>query len=179
MSVKYIKISEDILNRCREFAEKCMVTNLDAYKKRNQSNPKTIIEQIVTGKLGEFAVSLILGTEEPDLQIYAKKDKSYSADLIHENKEIHVKSQTKESSERYGKSWSFSIFDSLITKPKLTDYIAPCILDGLDVEFYGLWQMSEIKHLLREPVLYQLKNSKRVLYWEDLELKFPLNIPIE
>lgn len=178
MSIKRVILPDTVLYKCREFAEKCVITNIDAYKRRNQSNPDKIIEQIITGKLGEFAVAEILGFGEPDLQIYEAKNKSYAADLVGEGKDIHVKAQTRDSAGKYGTSWSFSTWDSLITKPKPIDFIGLCVVDGPEVDFYGLFQMDTVKQLLREPVLYQLRASKRVLYWEDL-LKFGENQPIK
>lgn len=171
MSVKKIRVSEAIMYKCREFAELCVVTNIAAYKRRNQSDPKKIIEQIVTGKVAEFGVAEALGYGEPDLKIYATKDKTYDADLAGDGKLVHVKGQSAESAAKYGESWSFSVWDSLITKPKPEDYIALCITDGPLVDFYGLWQMEAVKALLREPVVFQLRASKRVLYYDDL-LKF-------
>lgn len=172
MSVKKIRVSEAIMYKCREFAQKCMVTNLSAYKRRNQSNPDKIIQQIVTGKVAEFAVAELLGYGEPDLQIYSARDKTYGADICGDGKDVHVKSQEKDSAARYGESWLFSIGDSLITKPKENDWLALCVADGPEVEFYGLWQMSGVKELLREPIVHQLRHVKRVLYYEDL-LKKP------
>ena len=164
-----LKVNDIDAKRCRDFAEACVDTNIDAYKRRNQGNRDKIIEQIYTGKLGEFAVHTVLGCGEPDLQIYAKKQKSYSADLIHGGYSIHVKSQSKESSDKYGTSWSFQIGDKMIVTPKEDDLVALCVQQGVDVQFYGFFPMTVVVPILAEPVVHQLRHVKRVLYWKDLK----------
>lgn len=170
-----IELSEEVVKRCRAFAEEVVHTNIDQYKRRNQGNPTKIIEQIVTGKMGEFAFSQFLGTAEPDLQIYAKKQKSFGADLTHDNLQVHVKSQSKNSADKYGVSWSFQVQDKLITQPKEEDFLGLCVIEGNVVEIYDFIPATKVVGVLREPVLPQLRFTKRVLYWEDL--KKILNVP--
>jgi hypothetical protein len=176
--IQKIRVDSSTADRCREFAADCAVTNLAAYKRRNQGNIEKITEQILTGKLCEFAVSILLGCDEPDLKIYAAKDKSYDADLSSDGRNIHVKGQSRDSASRYGVSWSFSVWDKLIKTPDPKDYIALCVIDRTDVEFYGLHQMVDITPILGMPKLPQLWSSKRVLYYDDLVLKLSEKHPI-
>ena len=54
------KISQDIIKLCEHFAEKCCLTNLDEYSRRNQSNIIKIKKDISVGKIAEFGVFFIL-----------------------------------------------------------------------------------------------------------------------
>lgn len=168
-SLPTILLSPEILSRCEDFAAAVVTTNLATYKRRNQGNQKKIIEQIITGKLGEFAFADWLGTEEPDLNIYEKKDKSFDADLFAGNVKIHVKSQTADSAEKYGISWMFQREDPLLINATDHDWLGLCVVDGTTVSLYSYVPVLHVIDLLREPILPQLRFTKRVLYWEDVK----------
>lgn len=166
-----IELTEKALKLSRDFADKVVGTNIEAYKRRGQSNLRAITEQIYGGKLAEFAVASVLkDCTEPDVEIYDKKKKSFSADLIWNEKQIHVKSQTRESAKKYGTSWSFQKQDRLIKQPTPEDLLALCVLDlSLNtVCLWGVFPATLAVPILKEPVVYQLRNTKSVLYWDDL-----------
>lgn len=175
---KRIEVTSEIKQQSKEFAENVIETNVNQYARRNQGNRAKIINDIMVGKVAEFAVyqyykSMGLDCTQPDTTVYEAKKKSFDADLIvSENldlKHIHVKSQLLSSAKRYGASWMFQKTDKLIEKPKEVDYIALCLTpDSLDfVELQCILPASRITHLYALPKLPQLY-SKRALYWDDV-----------
>jgi hypothetical protein len=107
-------ISEDILTKCLDFAKNSVNTSKDKYARRNQFDVEKIVKDIRNGKVGEEAVyekvsALYPALSKPDHQIYSKKDKSWSPDLIDSATGTHlaVKSQDIESAINFGESWVF------------------------------------------------------------------------
>lgn len=153
-------------------------TNIDQYKKRNQSNPEKIKQQIVTGKLGEIAVSRLFGTNEPDFAIYEKKKKSFDKDLVLADLHLHVKTQDKESADKYGTSWTFQYSgggfghtDKLITQPGANDVAVFVTVDRqkLECAIFGTVRCMLLTQILSLPKLIQLYGSKRVVYAENIQ----------
>ena len=155
--------------RCVQFAHDSIQTNLDAYARRNQKNVHKIFNDIVVGKIGEFAVYKYLKEkhelDEPDLKIYSKENKSFDADLKTAGFDIHVKAQSKYQSETYGTSWSFHPTDKLITKPSDTDVIFLCSVDDLMVDILSYNKASFYLDLYDEPIKESLKKTKKVIYF--------------
>lgn len=122
------KISNDIITICRSFSEKCYLTNIDEYVKRNQTDFEKIKNDIFFGKIAEFGVYFILlekGVKDisiPDLNIYNFKNKSFDADLKSKAIDFHIKTQTKKTSKIFGESWLFQKSDPLVLNPKSKDY---------------------------------------------------------
>ena len=111
---KKLIITNDIFEKCTEFANNSVSSSVDKYSKRNQSSVSKIIEDIRNGKIAEELVWFELSKAYPDLSkpdhiIYDKKNKSWEADLKSENAKIKfaVKSQDIKSEIAYGKSWVF------------------------------------------------------------------------
>ncbi|HEC64295.1 MAG TPA: hypothetical protein ENI23_03275 [bacterium] len=87
-----ININSSIELKCRKFAKECVGTNKGYYARaRNQSNASKVEQDILLGKVCEYAVWEFLGKEieEPDTEIYQAKDKKHSADL---GTDYHIKS---------------------------------------------------------------------------------------
>jgi hypothetical protein len=137
-----IEIDIDQYLSSMKFASEVIKTNLDYYKKRNQSNFVKIHEDIAIGKMAEFAVFNLLSSKkrsstEPDLSVYSKK--SFDADLMCDGNKIHVKSCRKGSL-----SWVFEKKDPLVTSPDSNDYIALCqYLGGTSFNVFSIIKAND------------------------------------
>jgi hypothetical protein len=162
-------VSIDNYLRCVQFAHDSIKTNLDAYARRNQKNVHKIFNDIVVGKIGEFAVYQHLKQkhelDEPDLKVYGKEKKSFDADLNVADLNIHVKSQAKAQSQTYGTSWSFHPTDKLIKNPDPNDVIFLCLVNDLSVDILSYDRATAYLGLYEEPVKESLKNTKKVIYF--------------
>jgi hypothetical protein len=83
--------------RCHIFAEYSVESSAGEYARRNQSDPQKIQLDIYRGKMAEFMVCDYMASKgnnisKPDLEIYKSFQKSYDADLVCNNKNLHVKS---------------------------------------------------------------------------------------
>lgn len=122
------KVSQDIVKLCQHFAEKCYVTNIDEYSRRNQNDEEKIMHDIFIGKLAEFGVYFILldkGINDitiPDISIYKSKNKSFDSDLKNKKYNFHIKTQTIQASKKFEESWLFQKNDPLVLKPKESDF---------------------------------------------------------
>lgn len=81
------------------------------------------------GKMAEFAVfnTMIINDKynfisPPDIMIYDSKRKSHAADIVVDERNIHVKSFVSE--EGRAPSWLFSTEDKLVTSPSALDIVA-------------------------------------------------------
>jgi hypothetical protein len=135
-------------------------------------------EDIVSGALGEIAVYKVLkkaGYElrKPDFDIYDTRGKSYDADLRIKNKHFHVKSQTKESAEKYGRSWLCQRRDPLFAKGGYNHYLVTTVvdLDKNEVEVLGFFPMYSVlkKDLVGECKLEWFRKTKVAIYFKDLD----------
>ena len=148
---------------------------------RNQFNKERIIQQNIIGKIGEFAAMFYLLDQckqcsSPDMKIYKGKKKSFDADLVLDNQPLHVKSQSKASSDYFKcVSWTFQKggkgagHTDPLTKRPLDDLVIFCHVDGQDIEIFGPYQWKDIKPLLKDPILDRLKGIKQCIYLEDLK----------
>ena len=137
-----MKDREDFFEKCSRFADESLPTNKDEYEKRSQYNIDKIKEDIKNGKLAEFCVYHILSqikasTDDlplPDLTIYPASKKSFQPDLVLTRKtgkiiNFHIKTQTIESGNMFGVSWSFQKYDPVVTRPTDSDYFIGTTLD--------------------------------------------------
>jgi hypothetical protein len=179
-----VEITPEQLETCKKFANKVVDTNIDMYKRRNQFDRDKIIDDIIVGKIGEFAVCNMIVTHKklectlPDVMIYGRGGKSFDADLSawHDKGDkswyFHVKTMKKEAAERWGLSWSFQVEDPLVTDPEAFNqhYLALCeLIDYTTVDIKTVVKSSEISLCWSDPKLNKLKGIKKVLYWETLE----------
>lgn len=181
-------ISEDIYNRCTQFAKSSVSTNSGKYARRNQFDVEKIVKDIRNGKIGEEAVYQIFSpslTElsKPDHQIYAKKDKNWSADL-HDDKSgvrLAVKSQDYESARDFGESWVFQYgnggkYDCDTGVFKDTDPNHYVVFVALNTpkktgQIRAVVKISWLhdKKLFKEMKKQSLRGNKVAVYYEDLE----------
>lgn len=176
-----ISIDPSIEARCQFFAENCVKTNIDQYKKRNQHNLERIIEQIKTGKIAEFASYIHFKkfgeTTHPDLSIYSACEKSFDTDLFFENHvlhRLHVKSQKKSESRRYGTSWVFQIEDPIMKNyESLDDIMVFSVVNDnyREVEIKVIQKVSDLFKdvAFKEMKLEYLRNSKKAIYFDDIK----------
>lgn len=167
--------------QCEDFAHEVYESNKDLYEKRGQSYKPEVIRQIITGKLGEWAVyyylTTFLGshTTEPDMEIYGANRKSYDADLCCGNPKepmirhfLHVKSILCTSAKRYGLSWLMEKKDPLFSK-KTPELMAYCqVIDRQIVHFYGFQPSDTLT--IGEPRKTSLE-SKCGLYFKEQDPK--------
>lgn len=179
ISVASVDLFKESIEKCSKFAELCVDTNLDEYKRRRQFNRAKITDDIKTGKMAEIAVfDFLTGKNfkcnEPDFEIYTARKKNFNQDLIAVKDDktwhIHVKSQKSEQADKYGISWMFQKKDKLITKPKEEDVIVLCIVTACTVNVIGAHYAKDIVDIYGEPKLKHL-TSKAALYYDDINRK--------
>lgn len=175
------EIWEEKYNKCREFANKQLDTSRDQYRRRNQSNPERIIKQISDGKMGELLAydhlkSMGFDCTEPDFEIYTARLKSFDADLISGDSHVHVKTQCKESADRYGTSWVFQAGGSGFghSDPCISGGKSWCIFVVINHltssgNIYGPLDMEHVRRHFKDPKLKQLVGIKKCIYLEDIE----------
>lgn len=159
------KISQDIIKLCEHFAEKCHITNIDAYYNRNQKNSTKIKRDVFIGKVAEFGVYYILlehGIPDitfPDINIYQSNKKSFICDLKTNKNNLHIKTQTKEFSKTFGESWLFQKTDPVVSNPSDNDYFVGTQFDE-DHSEVNILLYKKIKDLkFDKPILDKLYNK--------------------
>lgn len=179
-----------MLASCQEFAREVYETNRDEYARRGQSNPESVIPQIQTGKVTEWAVyrffhSKGVPTTPPDMKIYLKGQKSYSTDHLVAGFPLHVKSQTLEQAIRLGKgtSWTCQIGGRsgggkdkvLMNEKDKTQGIALCQIhrDRVTIMAMPLVQILHQSDCFKEPVLPRFTGEKKSIYYEDIRKLSP------
>jgi len=167
-----IKIAQETIDKCTLFAQECAQTN-KYYASRGQANLDKITQDIITGKLGEFAAYELLSskfadTTLPDLEIYRGGRKSHSADLTAGGHNFSVKTQSIDSVKRYGMSW-------LMEKSSLPKFEGHYVILCMEIEkglllIQNVVQFSDMLAVQAEPRLKHLK-SKCAFYYNDMMLK--------
>ena len=160
---------------CAEFASKRVGGSADEYKRRGEARISKIEQDILTGALGEHAayeylLSKNLKVSEPDLAIYDKKSKSFSADLQAAEGLFHVKAQTQESADKYGFSWLCQKQDKILKQPKADEFFifAGVKEDLVDLKAIVLVQDIIDNELISEPKVWKYRHSKVALYLDDI-----------
>jgi hypothetical protein len=160
---------------CNHFAEQSYLTNIDCYKYRKQTSPDKIQQDIATGKLAEWGVYFIYLNRDwrcitpPDMKVYPAEQKSFDADLRWSTFNLHVKSQTQESADRYGDSWIFQAKDPLFDNATEHDIIIGCRvkLDSGDIKIRLEKPFNEL--VFGETKMSKFKDNKRAIYLKDNE----------
>lgn len=158
-------LGSDIYKLCENFADKVIGTNQDQYAHRGQINLNKIKQDIFLGKLAEWGVYFIYlenGAENlsvPDMNVYGKQDKSFDADLNCGSFKLHIKSQTLESSIRYGDSWIFQSKDPLFAFSTEHDIVVACRV-GLDTFEMGAYVEIMLEKCFKDLVFGETKLSK-------------------
>lgn len=169
-------VSYDIRIMCEAFADRVIATNKDEYARRKQSDIDKIRNDIVTGKLAEWGVYFIYikrgrYLDPPDMKIYYSWNKSFDPDLRWDVFNLHIKSQTIESSMRYGNSWIFQSKDPLFEFSNQYDIVVACrvsIEEYPDGGFIQIMLEEPFKNLkISDPKLSKFKGNKKALYLEE------------
>ena len=184
MKIERIKITSRDIKKCEEFAHGQIDTSIDHYRNRKQGNRDKIIQDIITGKLGEIAAFRLLrgygiNTGQPDFEIYNKGRKSFDADLSNGQYKFHCKTQSEDSVSKYGVSWilqwggkGHGHVDKLFKARTPSDY---CVISAMDdngyCNVYGIVQVELLfkNDLIRPPAVKWLEDCKRAIYFEDIK----------
>ena len=177
-----IVISDDIVRDVERFADAQVDTVVEHYKERYQFNIDKMTDDIIVGKLGEFAVYNYLknskhGCTKPDLKVYPKEEKRFKSDLIYGRWRMCVKSQSMEQSKVFGLSWTFqSGGNGVGHRDHILDGVvkwmfAGCLVDGNTVYIKTIIPMEIVldEGVLKEPKMSIYYGVKKVLYHKDLE----------
>lgn len=166
-----IELSEDIIDICHIFALNSIETNYKFYKNtRKQTSYPKIFSDIENGKIGEFAVSLLFTRSSyqcslPDINVYPQKKKTFSADLNMGRYRLHIKTQTKESSDKYTHSWVFQSTDKLFTDNDKYDIFVGCSIDD---NICTIKLIKPFKKLIfNQAKLNKFSWSKKIVYLDE------------
>ena len=167
MRIQLNKITEYQDKQCILFSKHSVSSSLSEYEKRNQFNEEKIINDIYNGKKAEFLVYNFLMYRQkklnsPDLNIYKKHNKSYDADLILENANVHVKSHNVNGS--FPVSWVFQKKDPLLSGLKDDDFLALVVLNK-HINYMYLKKISQVD--FKQPLKESLRKTKVCVYEAD------------
>ena len=181
-------ITLDNLLKCTAFAKSSVNTSSDKYASRNQFDIDKIMRDIRTGKIGEEGAyekisSIYPELSKPDYQIYSKKDKSWSPDLIDSESGLHlaVKSQGIESALAFEDSWVFQYNDGknydcdkgVFKEVNDKHYVAFTSINVPkrigEIRAIVKIQWLHDKKLFKEMKKQSLRGNKVAVYMDDLE----------
>ena len=173
-----VKIKRNWVEDSAAYAKAVTVTNVDAYKKRGQSNAQKIEQQNMNGKIAELvAYSYLSGKlpdlSTPDLNVYTARKKNWDKDLKSKYGSFGVKSQTMVEKTLYGESWVFQNEDTGIFEDTTDDnYVVLVLLDLKELKGY-IKSIVKVKWLLENKLFKPMKlihlKSKKAVYFSDLE----------
>ena len=186
-----VKLSAEMLFKCRSYAEEVFETNAEKYAERGQSNRERIVRQNTCGKLAELATEQwfseygIEVTYGADFRIYDARRKKHDADLriLLNNTVTHVavKSCDRANALERGLSWVFQYeqdgadTDDLFFREEGHSYIS-CVgvdLQALEARIFGIPKVT--KKLMGTiakrgiPMVAAMRSNKRVLYPDFLD----------
>lgn len=176
----WFELDDSVIKICNDFG--AAINSVPMYLSRRNASVSRVKNQIIEGKLGEFAANQFLQNEfhfpnnvTPDIRVYSKGDKSWDADLLYnkadtEYPNVHVKCCTKQTAKRYGESYVFQCSNGLFRDVKSTDYICMVLYDPpkFCVRSLVSWSYLHKLNIFRLPKLDKHKGSKVCIYYEDL-----------
>ena len=179
-----IKLSKYEIEKCAKFAEDRIAGSVKLYKKRNGCSTDKIRTDIMTGTMGELGIYHFLkglgyDISKPDFAIYGTKKKSFAADMIIDDFNIHCKTQHWDSAKKYGISWILQCserygMDKLFKHRTEKDYIATALRNEDDtITILGVMSIPFLfdNDLIGEPKLKWFQGVKKALYLEELPKK--------
>lgn len=183
MKTYTIIVSEDIIKKCRKFANDSIESSYNHWKKRNIYSKDRVIEDITIGKIGEWAAYKFLKMQgfkmsKPDLNVYHSKQKSFDADLSCGDISFHCKSQGAESASKYGNSWILQYSgsgrghqDKLFKYRTDKDFLVPMLVNGDEVTIFGIIKISLLfeENMIELPKLKWFEETKRAIYWDTIK----------
>jgi hypothetical protein len=180
---QHVFLSNDCIEKARLFAEKVLPTV--NYRDTYQTVDKKIGEDHFVSKLGEIAVAHVFrqygcNVIGPDFNIYPGKHKSWDDDLFVDGVGIAVKTQSKQSAENYGLSWTFQDAptrrDRILDNPEAWLCFVECnyTTQPYLCIVYPPVQLKMV--VFGEPKKAILKGKKRVVYAEQNQHLWSVNI---
>lgn len=171
-----VHLSPEAIARATAFAE--AVVDTVNYRDSNQAIKKKIHDDHFISKLGEEAVCMIFKSRNcevkgPDYDIYVRKQKSWSADLIINTLDVAVKTQRRSTAKRYGLSWTFQDSsnrrDPILEMPNA--WVCLVVYEDLKPNYECMvYPLRRIKQLIFEaPRLSRLAGKKQAVYLETLQ----------
>jgi hypothetical protein len=169
-----VNIKKRTFNKCERFAVKRVTGSSDLYAYRGEPRKEKLVNDILVGALGEWAVEAHLASmgyecTEPDMKIYKTRGKSFDADLYVDDIEIHVKSQGMVSVKRYGNSWLLQRNDKIVSEPKENQLFAFTNVDVENriVDILGYCWAKDMVY--GECKVWAYKKTKVAIYLKDIE----------
>lgn len=114
---------------CSTFAKNSAINQREYYKTKGERGIAKLEYWTYNGKMSEYAVFNTLlsfpnykKVSPPDIMIYERNRKSHDADIVSDDKLIHVKSCIVVDGRE--PSWLFSTEDKIVTKPSENDIVA-------------------------------------------------------
>ena len=170
-----VHLSPGAVARATAFAEAVIETV--NYRDSNQALKKKIHDDHFISKLGE-AVCMIFNSRKcevkgPDYDIYAGKQKSWSADLVINALDVAVKTQRRSAAKRYDLSWIFQNShkrrDPILNLPDA--WVCLVVFEDLKPDHECMvYPLRKIKQLIFEtPRLSKLIGKKQAVYLETLQ----------
>lgn len=186
--------TKELVLRAYDFGRGQYNTSKDNLKKRGQSNPANIIEQCQTSKIVEEMnrnqlLTYYSGLSAVDWNIYEKKDKNWSPDLLDSTTDpfthIGIKSQRTEVGATYGVSWIFEyrggrkhdvdlgVFSDEAKKPGHFICFNSIDMMGKRGELQAIIAISTLHDLklFELPKIESLQSNKLAVYLESLKKK--------
>lgn len=177
-----IKFTPEQIKECEDFSN---AVDTSFYATRNQKNNEKRVFDSKIGKLGEIATFEFLNDKvknltRPDFKIYKPSEKSWDFDLKSDGMNIHVKSQAKIQSQKFGESWIFQkgdkkrgydkeIFDKLSENQFISFVIVDPINKQAEIKAIVSLDLLHDKDLFALPVIPYLRNMNKVaVYFKDL-----------
>jgi hypothetical protein len=158
------------------FAQESFESRRKKINSRRQSNKEKILHDIASGTVAEFAAHHWLTEQglqvsEPDLAIYTAKQKSFGADLVDVERNMHF--HVKTYSDPKWASWVFQAAswdtDPLITKPHPNHYLVLTHTTKSSVQVQYVIHQPNVVGLFEDPVVWRLRSTKQVLYPKTLD----------
>ncbi len=172
-TLQVLKVNPEWIIKARTFAKAVVQTT--NYQDSHQSNLQKIELDHFVSKLGEEAVREVfikLGQKVigPDYTIYSSSQKSWQSDLLINDVELAVKTQSLNSAKKYSASWLFQSgskrYDLILNKPEAWICFVSYDPKLQTCTVYPPYQIKDLP--FKEPKLEHLKSSKKAVYLEDL-----------
>lgn len=176
---KVENLSDEIIDKCENFAEKTMENFKDNYNDRNQSVYDKIKQDFFIGKIGESCV--VIAYERLGIEVFntkGEKGANYNVesyvwgrnDLIINSVRHRVKSQTTSQAKRYGLSWTFNLDprDPILDNPEGNVIFVEVddIYRNLGCDIYPPYKIKELK--FTEPKREALLGKKTIVLAENI-----------
>ena len=176
-----IEIPQKWIKECRKFAE----ASVDSSKSTWRVNRDRAINDIFVGKMGEVGAFIHFCEvgqmpTPPDFTVYTARNKSFDADLFMGNYNIHCKTQSADSQERYGTSWILQYgtrCDPLFKRRTNDDLFVGMTLKENVVTLHTIMTVNNLFECgaVGLPAIKWLEETKRAVYFDVIE-KTPKHI---